>query len=56
MTTQAEDKRLKILDEGEIADLFARPEFTDEERQEYFALSPVENVALKDLGRVDIST
>ena len=50
MTTQAEDKRLKILDEGEIAALFARPGFTDEERQEYFSLSPVENAALKDLA------
>ena len=50
MTTQAEDKRLKILDEGEVAALFARPGFTDEERQEYFSLSPVENAALKDLA------
>ena len=50
MTTQTEDKRLKILDEGEIAVLFARPEFTNEERQEYFSLSPVENAALKDLA------
>lgn len=50
MTTQAEDKRLKILDEGEVTVLFARPEFTDEERQEYFSLSPVENTGLKDLA------
>ena len=50
MTTQDEDKRLKILDEGEIDSLFARPTFSDEERQEYFLLSPVENAALKDLA------
>jgi TnpA family transposase len=50
MTTQDEDKRLKILDEGEIDTLFARPTFTDEERQEYFLLSPIENAALKDLA------
>jgi hypothetical protein len=50
MTTQAEVKRLKILDEGEVAALFVRPGFTDEERQEYFSLTPVENAALKDLA------
>jgi hypothetical protein len=49
MTPQTEDKRLKILDEGEVAALFAPPDFTDEERQAYFSLSPVESAALKDL-------
>ncbi len=50
MTPQTDDKRLKILDEGEIATLFARPLFTDQERQAYFSLSPVESTALKDLA------
>ncbi len=49
MMTQTEDKRLKILDEEEITVLYARPIFTDEERQRYFSLSPVESAAIKEL-------
>lgn len=50
MPPQAEDKRLLILDEGETAALFARPDLSDEERQAYFSLSPVESAALQELS------
>ena len=49
MTTQTDDKHLIILNEDEIAILFACPIFTHDERQQYFSLSPVENAALKGL-------
>ena len=45
MSNQREEKSnnlLKILEEGEVDDLFARPLFTDEERQIYFSLSAPE--------------
>ena len=41
MTVQAsntEQKRLRILGDDEIAALYERPRFTDEERMEYFWL------------------
>jgi hypothetical protein len=35
-------KRLHLLDATEIAALYDRPQFTDEERAYYFALTPTE--------------
>lgn len=40
-------KRLNILGDEEIEALYGRPCFTDEERLEYFALSPPEKAALE---------
>lgn len=55
MTNQPGDelsqKRLKILDKGEIEDLYGRPRFTEDERALYFSLSPVEQAALENLHR-----
>jgi hypothetical protein len=39
--------RLRILSEQEIDDLYARPRFTQPERDEYFALSAQEKAALE---------
>jgi hypothetical protein len=42
-TTAAQrTKRLHLLDAAEIAALYDRPHFTDEERADYFALTPTE--------------
>ena len=43
------DKRLRILSQGEIEDLYGRPRFTHEERIEYFALSPTEKALTEQL-------
>ncbi len=45
-TTTMTQKRLRILGDDEIAALYERPQFTDPERLEYFALSPREKAAL----------
>jgi hypothetical protein len=42
-TTAAQrTKRLHLLDAAEIAALYDPPHFTDEERADYFALTPTE--------------
>ncbi len=48
-TIDPTEKRLKILSEAEIEDLFGRPHFTPEEQVLYFSLSPSEELALRDL-------
>jgi hypothetical protein len=51
-TTAAQrTKRLHLLDAAEIAALYDRPRFTDEERAYYFALTPYRNCAHADLHR-----
>ena len=40
-------KRLRILGDEEIDALYSRPCFTPDERQEYFAFTPPELVALE---------
>ncbi len=50
MSTQVEDRWLKILNYEEIATLFAPPVLTDEERQQYFSLSPDEAITLNGLA------
>lgn len=52
--TQPQDpsKRLVILSPDEIETIYALPSFTDEERVEFFALSPPEETLLTDLGTV----
>jgi Domain of unknown function (DUF4158) len=42
-------KRLIILNRDEIEALYGRPRFTQEERGEYFSLSPAEQAALEQL-------
>jgi hypothetical protein len=48
-TVDPTEKRLKILNEAEIEDLFDRPRFTPEEQVLYFSLSSSEELALRDL-------
>ena len=48
-TTNTTQKRLRILGDDEIQALYGRPHFTDDERLEYFALSPTEKAALEQL-------
>src|SRR6266849_6718616 len=48
-TTQ---KRLRILGDDEIEALYGKPHFTDDERLEYFALSPMEKATLEQLHSV----
>jgi TnpA family transposase len=45
-------KRLQILGEDEIADLYGLPHFTPEEQSEYFALSPREATAIEQLHSI----
>jgi hypothetical protein len=49
VTTQ---KRLRILGNDEIQALYGRPHFTDDERLEYFALSPTEKASLAQLHSI----
>src|SRR5215510_8198531 len=48
-TTNTTQKRLRILGDDEIQALYGRPRFTDDERLEYFALSPTEKATLEQL-------
>src|SRR6266849_3754004 len=48
-TTQ---KRLRILGDDEIEALYGKPHFTDDERLEYFALSPMEKATLEQLHSI----
>ena len=43
------ERRLRILGEDEIKALYGLPHFSDEERPEYFSLSPTEKRALDQL-------
>ena len=51
-TTNTTQKRLRILGDDEIQALYGRPHFTDDERLEYFALSPTEKAVLEQLHSV----
>jgi len=46
---QSTEKRLRILAEDEIEAIFGRPQFTHEERIQYFSLSSMEETTLEDL-------
>ncbi|EKU96540.1 transposase, TnpA family, partial [Leptolyngbya sp. PCC 7375] len=55
MTEQAvasPQRRLQILGEDEINNLYGLPRFTPEEQTEYFALSPREAAAIEQLHRI----
>jgi hypothetical protein len=43
--THSQDQRLKILTQGEIADIYGRPNFSDDERDDYFTMSCAEQSA-----------
>jgi hypothetical protein len=45
-------KRLKILSDDEIEAIYGIPHFTQEERIEYFSLSPSEKATLEQLGSI----
>ena len=51
-TTNTTQKRLRILGDDEIQALYGRPHFTDDERLEYFALSPTEKATLEQLHSI----
>jgi TnpA family transposase len=51
-TTNMAQKRLRILGDDEIQALYGRPHFTDDERLEYFALSPTEKASLEQLHSI----
>jgi hypothetical protein len=44
------DKRIKLLSEGEITDIYGLPHFTEHERIHYFSLSNLEKIALDQLS------
>src|SRR6266436_8245357 len=46
------ERRLRILGEDEIEALYGLPRFSDEERPEYFSLSPTEKRALDQLHSI----
>ena len=48
-SASATSKRLQILGDDEIEDLYGLPHFTPEEQAEYFALSPQDIAAIKPL-------
>jgi hypothetical protein len=50
--TNTTQKRLRILGDDEIEALYGRPHFTDDERLEYFSLSPTEKSALEQLHSI----
>jgi len=50
--TTAKEKRLKILGQDEIDSIYSRPNFTQEERVEYFAKSQLEQELLETFGSV----
>ena len=43
------NRRLQILGQDEIDELYGLPQFSDEERERYFALTSSEKAALEDL-------
>lgn len=45
-------KRICLLSEAEINDLYARPDFNDDERKLYFAINELERDALKNYSNV----
>ncbi len=49
-TQDTSDKRLKILSPAEIEALYGLPRFVQDEREQYFALTPAEKVVLGQLG------
>mgnify|MGYP003580979579 CR=1 FL=1 len=51
-TTNMAQKRLRILGDDEIQALYGWPHFTDDERLEYFALSPTEKASLEQLHSI----
>jgi hypothetical protein len=51
-TVETTQKRLRILGDDEITDLYARPHFTPEERVHFFALSQPETELLQELRSV----
>lgn len=50
--TPAMSRRLRILDNEEIKDLYERPRFTPEERHQFFSISADEQVAMEQLHSI----
>lgn len=50
--TKPTQKRLRILEDDEIAALYERPHFTHDERLEYFSLSPTEKATLEQVHSI----
>lgn len=51
-TESGTSKRMRILGEDEIEALYERPRFTEEERVQYFGLSPTERAALEQFHSI----
>ena len=51
-TSGSRPRRLKILSPEEIEALYGRPRFSEEEREQYFALIPAEKEVLDGLGSI----
>ena len=50
--TESRPRRLKILGQEEIEELYGLPRFADEERQQYFSLTPAEKATLDELQSI----
>jgi len=48
-TPGSRDRRLKILSQEEIKELYGLPYFSEEDRKQYFSLTPSEEATLKEL-------
>src|SRR3954470_16173314 len=51
-TENTAQKRLRILGDDEIEALYGRPRFAEEERTQFFALSPAERVVLEQFHSI----
>src|SRR5688572_14366173 len=49
---ETRERRLRILGEDEIDALYGLPHFSDDERPEYFSISPAEKRALDQLHSI----
>ena len=52
LTPGSRDRRLKILGQDEIEELYGLPRFSDDEREQYFALTLAEQTALDGLHSI----
>ncbi len=52
LTTESRPRRLKILGQEEIEELYGLPRFSDEEREQYFSLTPAEKATLDQLHSI----
>ncbi len=56
LENQKDDKRLKILSDKEISEIYDLPQFTSEEQIKYFELNPEESLELQSLRSIKSKT